>query len=133
MRWSIRNQILIPLIGILAVAVAALVTATLAARRSEREIIGRLNDVLGTLGHGNFPYTSSVLARMRGLSGAHFIVRGDDGRVIEASLREIADLPASLSTVPAAGHVDSLAESPSVAVGGTRYFAASIRSPGGLR
>ena len=135
MRWSIRNQILIPLIGIQAVAVtvAALVMATLAARRSEREIIGRLNDVLGTLGHGNFPYTGSVLARMHGLSGAHFIVRGDDGRVMEASLREIADLPASLKAVPAAGHVDSLAESPSVAVGGTRYFAASVRSPGGLR
>ena len=75
MRWSIRNQILIPLIGIQAVAVTAatLVTATLAARRSEREIIGRLNDVLDTLGHGSFPYTGSVLAKMRGLSGAHFI------------------------------------------------------------
>ncbi len=135
MRWSIRNQILIPLIGIQAVAVtvAALVTATLAARRSEREIIGRLNDVLGTLGHGNFPYTGSVLARMHGLSGAHFIVRGDDDRITEASLPEIADLPALLPTVPATGHVDSLAESPSVAVGGTRYFAASVRSPGGLR
>ena len=58
MRWSIRSQILIPLIGIQAVAVTAatLTTAALAARRSEGEIIGRLNDVLDTLAHGNFPY-----------------------------------------------------------------------------
>jgi signal transduction histidine kinase len=135
MRWSIRNQILIPLIGIQAVAVtaAALVTATLAATRVEREIIGRLNGVLSTLGHGNFPYTSSVLARMHGLSGAHFIVRGDEGQVTESSLPDMTDLPASLETVMEARHVDSLAESPSVAVGNTRYFAASVRSPGGLR
>ena len=48
-------------------------------------------------------------------------------------LLEIEDLPASLQTVPAAGHVDSLAESPSVAIGGIRYFAVSVRSPRGVR
>ena len=105
MRWSIRNQILIPLIGIQAVAVtAATVTmATLAARRSEREIIGRLNDVVDTLMHGNFPYTESVLARMRGLSGAHFIVAGADGHVVHTSLPKLEGLPASLRKLPHAG------------------------------
>lgn len=132
---SIRNQILVPLIGIQAVAVTAamVVTATLAARRSEHEIIGRLNDVLSTLGHGNFPYTSGVLARMHGLSGAHFIVRGNEGKVTETSLPETADMPASVRAVVEGGHVESLANSPSVAVGGTQYFAARVRSPGGLR
>ena len=88
MRLSIRNQILIPLIAIQAVAVTAitLATATLAARRSEREIVARLNGVIDTLGHANFPYTASVLARMRGLSGAHFVAYTEDGRVTEASL-----------------------------------------------
>ena len=88
MRSSIRNQILIPLIGIQAVAVtAATVTmAALAATRTEREIIGRLNDVLDTLGHGNFPFTASVLARMRGISGAHFLVGGAGRRIMETSL-----------------------------------------------
>ena len=95
MRWSIRNQILIPLIGIQAIAVTAatLTTATLAASRSEREIVGRLNDVLGTLEHGSFPYTGSVLAKLRGLSGAHFIAWGEEGQVTETSLRTLEGLP----------------------------------------
>jgi signal transduction histidine kinase len=135
MRWSIRNQILVPLIGIQAVAVTAatLTTATTAASRSEREIIGRLNDVVGTLAHGSFPYTESVLAQMRGLSGAHFIAWDAEGRVTETSLALVDDLPLSLRMVPAAVHMDSLAESPSILVGGTRYFAVSVRSPSGPR
>ena len=66
----------------------AITTATLAARRSERQIIDRLNGVIDTLGHANFPYTASVLAKMRGLSGAHFIAYADDGRVTETSFLE---------------------------------------------
>ena len=136
MRWSIRNQILVPLIGIQAVAVTAatLTTATLAASRSEREIIGRLNDVLDTLGHGNFPYTRSVLAKMRGLSGAHFIAWGRGGSG-DGNQPADAGRPARSrsGTVPAAVHIDSLAESPSILLGGTRYFAVSVRSPSGPR
>ncbi len=135
MRWSIRSQILIPLIGIqsLAVTAATLTMATLAARTSERAIIGRLNGVLDTLGHGRFPYTSSVLSRMRGLSGAHFVVAADDGRVVETSLAGLATLPASLRSVPRATHIGSLAELPSVRLDGTPYFAVSVPSPGGPR
>ena len=135
MRWSIRNQILVPLIGIQAVAVTAatVTTATLAAGRSEREIIGRLNDLLDTLEHGSFPYTRSVLAKMRGLSGAHFIAWGPEGQVTETSLPALDGLPISLRAVPAAIHMDSLAESPSIRVGGTRYFTVSVRSPTGSR
>jgi signal transduction histidine kinase len=135
MRWSIRNQILVPLIGIQAVAVTAatLTTATLAASRSEREIIGRLNDLLDTLEHGSFPYTRSVLAKMRGLSGAHFIAWGPGGQVTETSLPTLEGLPVSLRKVPVAVRVDSLAESPTILLGGTRYFTVSVRSPTGPR
>ena len=38
-----------------------------------------------------------------------------------------------LHKVPAAFTVNSLADSPSILVGGTRYFAVSVRSPGGAR
>jgi signal transduction histidine kinase len=135
MRWSIRNQILVPLIGIQAVAVTAatLTTATLAASRSEREIIGRLNDLLDTLEHGSFPYTRSVLAKMRGLSGAHFIAWGPEGEVTETSLPTLEGLPLAIRRVPAAVRMDALAESPSILLGGTRYFAVSVRSRGGPR
>ncbi len=135
MRWSIRSQILVPLIGIQAAAVTAatLTTAALAARRSEGEIIGRLNDVLDTLAHGNFPYTASVLSKMRGLSGAHFLVGGEDGRVTETSLPGLRNLPSSLRSISPVTHVDSLHESPAILLDGTPYFAVSVRSPSSAR
>jgi signal transduction histidine kinase len=134
-RWSIRSQILVPLITIQAIAVTAatVATATLAARRSEGEIIGRLNDVLATLERGSFPYTGGVLNQMRGLSGAHFIAWGAAGEVKQTSLPSMEGLPESLHRVPAAVHMDSLAESPSVSLGGTRYFAVAVRTPSGGR
>jgi signal transduction histidine kinase len=130
MRRSIRHQILVPIIAIQAVAVTAIaiVTATLAASRSEREIVGRLNGVIDTLGHANFPYTSSVLAQMRGLSGAHFLAYTDDGRVTESSFSNLKELPQSLKTIPTAAHLDSLGESPTVVLDGVRYFAVPLRS-----
>jgi signal transduction histidine kinase len=92
---SLRNQILIPIVAVQAVAVAtlAVTAATLAARRSERQIIGRLNEVIAALGHSNFPFTQNVLTRMHGLSGAHFAVCGDDGRVTDATLPALTALP----------------------------------------
>ena len=133
MRWSIRNQILIPLIAIQSVAMTAatLTMARLAARRSEREIIGRLNGVLDTLGHGNFPYTASVLARMRGLSGAHFLVAADDGRVRgDKSARAGESSVQRFDRRHAALHIGSLEESPAILLEGTPFFAVSLPSPG---
>ncbi len=53
---SIRNQILVPLMAVQGAAVVtlALTAATLAARRSEQQIVGRLNEVIDTLGHSNY-------------------------------------------------------------------------------
>jgi signal transduction histidine kinase len=70
---------------------------------------------------------------MRGLSGAHFIAWGPEGQVTETSLPTLDGLPLSVRKVPAAVHMDSLAQSPSIVVGDTRYFAVSVRSPGGPR
>ena len=129
MRWSIRNQILVPIIAIQAVAVTAIAvsTATLAAGRSEREIIDRLNGVIGTLGHANFPYTSSVLSMMRGLSGAHFVAFTDDGQPPETSFANLREPPPSLDKIPPA-RLDALGRSPTVLVDGDRYFAVPVAS-----
>jgi signal transduction histidine kinase len=134
-RWSIRNQILIPLIAIqgLAVAVNTLTTARLAASRGERQIIDRLNGVITALGHANFPYTASVLVRMHGLSGAHFVACDADGRPSETSLAGLRTLPTVLSTVPDAADLDSLGAAPTLPVGGTRYFALRLRPAHGAR
>jgi signal transduction histidine kinase len=133
MQWSIRNQILVPLIAIQAAAVTAIAvaTATLAARRTEREIIGRLNGVLAAVGQGGFPYTASVLSRMRGLSGAHFIAATEDRRVMESTLALPGQLPAALQVLSPSTQVQALADSPAAIVAGTRYFAALVRSAAG--
>ncbi len=130
MRFSIRNQILIPIIGIQAVAMTAITlgTATLAANRSEREIIARLNGVIDTLGHANFPYTASVLAKMRGLSGAHFAVFTEDGRVTDSTLPALKTLPPALRTLQPTDRPESLGESPTFRLDGTLYFAVPLRA-----
>ncbi len=133
MRWSIRNQILIPLIAIQAIAVAAITitTATLAARRSERQIVERLNGVIDVLGSANFPYTEGVLEKMRGLSGAQFVAFGEDGMVTGTSLPTLEGLPKDLRLLPAVAHLDSLGGFPSALLAGTRYVTVSLRSSGG--
>jgi signal transduction histidine kinase len=131
MRSSIRNQILIPLITIQAMAVAAIAitTAALAARRSERQIIDRLNGVIDTLAHASFPYTAGVLAKMHGLSGAEFILCGTDGRVTETSFPILNGSP-PLQSIPAASRLDTLGDSPATVVNGISYFALRVQTPG---
>jgi signal transduction histidine kinase len=135
MRWSIRNQILVPLVAIQAVAVAAitLTAAALAARRSELQIIDRLNGVVDTLEHADFPYTAGVLAKLRGLSGGQFVAFDQDGEVRESTLQGSRLLPASLRGLPAVAHVDSLGSSPAATVDGTPYFGVMVRSAGAPR
>lgn len=134
MRWSISSQILVPLITIQVAAVAAIAitTATLAARRSERQIVDRLNGVIHALGDASFPYTDVVLNRMRGLSGAHFAACTEDGRVTASTLSRLDVLPPDLRSLPATVHVDTLAANPEASLQDTRFLVASLRSAGGL-
>jgi signal transduction histidine kinase len=135
MGGSIRNQILIPLIAIQAAAVAAITvtTATLAARRSERQIVDRLNGVIDALGDATFPYKPVVLSRMQGLSGAHFAAHDADGRVSASSLANLDRLPEGLRSLPATVHVDAIGGNPETVIDGTRYLAASSRTSRGGR
>jgi signal transduction histidine kinase len=132
MQWSIRNQILIPLIAIQTIAVTAIAitAATLAARRSERQIIDRLNGVAETLWQSSFPYTAGVLAKMQGLSGAHFIAYAGDGQVKGTSFNALDGLHATLWSIPAETRLDSLSDAPTAVVGRTPYFALRVRPSG---
>ncbi len=131
MRWSIRSQILVPLIAIqvIAVTAATVTTATLAARRSEREIIDRLDDVVTTLERGNIPHTASVFRKMRGLSGAHFVAGTREGQLAETSLPGLTEFPTSLRSLAPTSRISSLREITPVVVAGTHYFAARAFAP----
>ena len=124
---TIRNQILIPLVTlqVLAIAAIAVTTATLAARRTEREIVDRLNGVVASLGDASFPFTSSVLARMQGLSGAHFIAYDSQDQITATSFPSLRDQPPELHT-PGTARLESLADSPTVELDDIRYIATRI-------
>ena len=125
LRFTIRDRILFPLIVIQGTTIFAIsaTTAGLAAYRSERQVIERLNSVVETLEHANFPYTSGVLSRMRGLSGAEFIVYNSDGSIAESSIQETKDHLPSLPAVanPSQVDSDSMGQAPRIRLGDSSY------------
>lgn len=130
MRWSIRNQILVPLITIQIVAIATIAawSAIAATRQSAAQIELRLNDVVGALNHANFPPTPSVLKRLHDLTGAHFASRTAGGAIIASSLSHVANAPGLDLAATARGGAISLSSSPIVSVAGSRYFLAAARA-----
>lgn len=135
MRRTIRGQILFPIVAIQAVAVLAtsLTTATLAARRGERQVVDRLAGVVETLGRSNFPYTPSVLAAMRGLSGAEFVAYDAEGEVRATSFDRLREKPPERAAISDAGRLESLGASPTVTLDGESYLAVPMRPASGPR
>lgn len=133
MRYSIRNQVLLPILAIQAVAIAAITTASvsLAEHRTERQIVERLDGVVDALGGSSFPLTDGVLARMHGLSGAQFIAYDLEGRPVAASDPAFLKGAPDLGTISAVsqGRAGSLNDAPSLAIGGRAHLAVRIGSP----
>ncbi|HVC98700.1 MAG TPA: HAMP domain-containing sensor histidine kinase [Pirellulales bacterium] len=127
MRWPIRHQILLPFAGMMLVAVAgvSVLNAFLATRHAEERIDEQVRGVAGTLLDSNFPLTDAVLAVMRGLSGAEFVLTDDKGRVA-ASRPWTATFP---PIVPV-GSVRELRLGPPHEIDGTRYFVAALKMTG---
>lgn len=130
MRWSIRNQILLPIVTIQAVAVAAiaLTTATLSARRSQEQIVDRLNGVVEALARSSFPFTAAVLERMHGLSGAHYFAYDAAGAPVASSMGALTGRAPDLAGVPRAARVATLEGLPVLRLGAERYVAVALRS-----
>jgi signal transduction histidine kinase len=135
-RWSIRNQILVPFAVLQIVAVAALtLMATLfSVRRVERETDRRLQSVVATLQDSSFPLTGNVLEQMRGLSGAEFAVVGKPDRSGRDRIT-LATLSGLVSEAPAIPQrvVDdrelqrvSFHEGVPLQTGGRRYLATRV-------
>jgi len=127
-RWSIRNQILIPFatLQILAVAALTLMATLFSVQRVERETNRRLESVVTTLRDSSFPLTENVLRQMRGLSGAEFAVISEDSRLSASSLDKLpADIGGQL--VPTAGGESiSFQQGSPIEAAGKRYFATRV-------
>ena len=90
MRWPIERQIQLPVLSVVALVLAAssAVNAWLnvsAARTAQEENLSR---VVSALTDAGFPLTERVLERMRGLSGAEFVVL-DSGKRLQTSTIDV--------------------------------------------
>ena len=128
MRPTIRGQVLVPVLAVQAAAVVVLaaVAATSAARRVEEQVVDRLHAVIATLAGSSFPMTPAVLNAMRGLSGAHFLLTDRSGEIRLSTLGAATALPAIVPAAPLDDRLESPGRSPVIALGGERYFAASV-------
>jgi signal transduction histidine kinase len=134
LRWSIRNQILIPFLAVVLLAVVTMtgVAAILAARQHDSQTLAQLQNVVETLAHTNVPYTASVLDKMRGLSGAHFVACDERGAVLASTLSTGAKLklPEKFDLSRGTAELQSLANQPTLILDDTRYFLARMEPRG---
>ncbi len=129
MRWGLRYQLLVPP-AVLLVGVAGISTwtATASAARARRQLDDRMRHVAQTLSEApQFDLSRRVLQQMSLLSGAEFVLIGDDG----PQLSTLPSLPADLP--PARTHEDlsSLRLEARVRVNGESYLCsgALLRPP----
>lgn len=90
MRWSLRNQILLPLAAIEVVVVTLVSSwaAWSAVARVEADVDRRLADVSTILESATYPVTPAVLMQVRQLSGADYLLADEDGEVGYSTLIE---------------------------------------------
>lgn len=87
MRWPLRRQILLPMVGILllTIGIVSALNAVLATARVQKQLETQLADVTQTLAQTNFPLTEQVLQQTRGLTGAEFVAAELGGQIVAAS------------------------------------------------
>ncbi|RMF91618.1 MAG: sensor histidine kinase [Planctomycetota bacterium] len=90
MRWSIRHQLLLPMLGITIVPMILLVLVCgfLASRELQEQDASQVGRLGETLAAAEFPLTEHVLLQLRGLSGAEFVLADRHGNVIDATFED---------------------------------------------
>jgi signal transduction histidine kinase len=121
MRWPLRRQLMLPLLSVAGAILLAVggINAQLAARRTQERIERQLEGVANVLASSNFPLSDGVLAKMRDLSRAEFVVTDEKGTPLASSL---SNVPRALPN-PAPANSRRLAGfGPVVDVQGAKYF-----------
>lgn len=127
-RWSIRWQLLLPMLGVVVVAIlgSSAMAAYLAAdwaRERQEDSLGR---VVATLTDASFPLNEAVLKKMSGLSGAEFVVLGADG-ARQKSSRPLAESDvAALRNLPRQANLAGFSSSRTLEFGGNRFLASRL-------
>ncbi len=80
MRWSIRYQLLIPLLTLLLGVVGMSIWAALAsAGRARHQLETQVRDIVRTVNQSRYPLTENVLHQMKGFSRADYLLVRADG------------------------------------------------------
>lgn len=124
MRWSIRYQLLIPLLTLLLGVVGMSVWAAVASAHQAREQIeNQVRDIAHTVHDFGFPLKENVLQLMKGFSGADYVLITRDDQVR-------ATLPVRANDLPAPeleGHDwDRISLEHAVEVEGTSYLCSGL-------
>jgi signal transduction histidine kinase len=132
MRWSIRYQLLIPLL-ILLLGVVGISTWTglASAGRARRQIETQVRDIVATVNRATFPHNRQTLLLMRGLSEAEYLL--DEGPDSFITTLDVDARPAGLPAPTA--NADDLHLGPRVTVHGKAYLCTGVRlrqSPGAV-
>ncbi len=87
MRWSLRYQILLPMMAVMLITLlgVSFLNAYLSAQKAKAQIHNQLQGVAETLSRSTFPLTDSVLEQISGFSGAEFAVTDKAGELIASS------------------------------------------------
>ena len=99
MRFSIRYQLLLPLLALMLGLVGASTwSAWSSGQRARRQIEAQIDDIARTVNAHPYPLNANILHLMKGLSGAEFLlcdvqrqpIRDEEGKLI-ATLNEVPD------------------------------------------
>ena len=125
MRWSLRSQIMLPLLAVAALSVAAVggSHAWLATRQTQQRIEQQVRGVVQVLASSRFPLTDSVLRQMRNLSGAEFALTDTSGRLLATSLDQP---PQQLSSPLFVTDPEQIVLEGTLTIGGRDYFHTAV-------
>lgn len=123
MRYSIRYQLILPLLALMLGLVAASTwNAWASGERARRQVEKQIDDIAATVNASSFPLTPQTLQLMKGLSGADFLICDEERRPLRdgqgALIATIAGVPDSL---PAPSVSPTQQFDSSVKVGDTDY------------
>ena len=97
MRWPIRLQIMLPMLLVMLVTLVGVsaLNAYFSYQQAKDQIVGQLRDAVGVLADASFPLHDDVLEKMRGLSGAEYVLAAADGSVVASSApqQSVVELP----------------------------------------
>lgn len=117
---------MLPMVCVMLAAIVAMsaLNAYFSLQRTRLRIEHALSDVVSTLADSNFPLTDGVLHKMRGFSGAEFVLMDRDGVVFASSMPR--GTPIEWDSISASSTQDPLTLGNPISLGDGRFFHASL-------